>query len=108
MANGYKGNQLRDGNVNIQTNVGISEITKSSFDFKVSPNPSNGHLNLQLNKEIKNAKISIINYLGEIIYSTEALSSQFINLDINNIESGSYLIKIETDNMTMTKKWIKL
>lgn len=108
LANGYKGNQLRDGNVNIKTNVGIAEIPASSFDFKLSPNPSNAHLNLQFNKEIEDAEISIINYLGQSIYSMKALGDQFINLDVNNIDSGYYMIKIETDNMTMSKKWIKL
>lgn len=107
LANGYKGNQLRDGNVNIQTNVGISKIQEDSFDFTVSPNPSNGLINLQLNQKMGNAKISIINYLGEIVFSTNTLGESNIKLDINNIKSGSYLIKIETDNMSKSQKWIK-
>lgn len=107
LANGYKGNQLRDGNVNIQTNVGISKIYDNSFDFTASPNPSDGMINLQLNQKMEDAQISIINYLGEIVYSTRTSGENNIQLDMSNINNGSYLIKIETDNMSKSQKWIK-
>ncbi len=108
LANGYKGNQLRDGNVNIETNVGISENFEDSYDFNLSPNPSNGLLNLQFNNEFRKIEITVINYLGESVFSTITLDKDYISLDIRQIKNGSYLVKVETDNMTMSKKWVKL
>lgn len=107
LANGYKGNQRRDGTVNKEVNIGISQIL-NPIKMMASPNPSKHRLSLQFNQNIKNGEIHIINYLGEVIYSTNTLNNSFFKLDINSIPSGQYIIQLKTDNMTINEKWIKI
>lgn len=83
--------------------LGVSEIDNS--DFKLYPNPSTEKLNI----EVTNAQIeavSVYNVLGQLV-STEELKLQSSKYQINvaNLSSGMYTIKVITDKGQLIRKF---
>jgi photosystem II stability/assembly factor-like uncharacterized protein len=77
----------------------------NSIDFQLFPNPVSNELNFINTEElmIENAQIKIFSMTGELVHS-EKFTTQ-INLE--KLKSGIYLVKIESENGTTTRKLIK-
>ncbi|WP_081990581.1 S8 family serine peptidase [Sporocytophaga myxococcoides] len=75
----------------------------------IYPNPVENYLTLNLSQLSSACTISIVNVLGEEVY-TEYLDTQFSNKEVNtrNLTSGVYFLKIVSGNMILTKKFNKL
>lgn len=70
----------------------------------LSPNPSNGVFNIQLTENgINNFHVSINDISGVEIYSNIIASNQ-TTVDLSNHQSGTYFIKIITENRSIIKK----
>ncbi len=112
-SNPYTVNGLSNGNeydFYIQADCGGSEsgwvgpfstlinINEHLFDFNLYPNPSNGHIIISIpNKQV--AKIIIYNLLGEKIIDYSPVSTRnLITLDLKDLSSGSYFIKVTDSN----------
>ena len=82
--------------------LGLDE--ENLTDVKFYPNPLNGNkLYIDANQELN---IEIFNILGKRIISDEVNSNKNY-LNLSNLNSGIYLIKISNNNQTITKKLIK-
>jgi hypothetical protein len=79
---------------------GISENVKQN-DWKVYPNPANDFINIYSGKDILAPRVTLLNYLGEFILTS---NSQLI--DISKLSNGIYLVKIETHAETTFNKLI--
>lgn len=89
--------------VNVKENL-------SSVEINLYPNPATSHATLILNSS-KNteAKIQIVNMLGQNIYSQHTVLNTGNNqktIDISNLKSGFYLVNIQVENSIQTKKLI--
>lgn len=74
---------------------------------KLYPNPNKGIFTVNLNRDdLENITINIFNILGEIIYTTKSKVNSF-EINIPNLESGIYLVKISNENYNETLKFIK-
>ncbi len=73
-------------------------------DFDVYPNPSNGSFNIDLISSNKNNSIEIYSVFGEKVFET----STFVNksISISNLKKGIYLIKLNQDETSITKKLV--
>jgi len=77
-------------------NVDVNNIEKNENAFSVYPNPSDGLIRIDFQKESSEARLSVINILGETVF-TKNLSgrdrnySGIINL---NLQAGIYFISI--------------
>ncbi|APZ47741.1 hypothetical protein BW723_16195 [Polaribacter reichenbachii] len=82
-----------------------ANTTSSTFDtFKMYPNPNNADkLYFNITKQVE---IKIYNTLGKLVKS-DTLNTNKNNIDISNLTKGVYLIKIDSDNQSITKKLIK-
>jgi hypothetical protein len=76
----------------------------SENTFSLYPNPSGGNvvINTQMNG-IKNVTISLFDLLGNEIHTFENNSFPF-EMNLNELPNGSYLIKFQTGNQSVTKK----
>ncbi|HXB39934.1 MAG TPA: T9SS type A sorting domain-containing protein [Bacteroidia bacterium] len=83
-------------------NAGIIPFTKEN-NIVISPNPSNGSLQLSSVTEI--VEIKIRNYLGEIIYEQTAAST-FFKIDISQQPAGVYFVQAKTNGIIYTGKII--
>jgi len=87
--------------------------TASSSEFKLTdgikmyPNPStNGSLNISITNNINISEIGIYSVIGKRV--TQVTNPNFTNnrFSISNINKGIYLVKISSENNTITKKLI--
>jgi len=74
---------------NVVNHVGI--------EMKLIPNPNTGSFQLELDRELKNIRVSILDLKGVVIWKEnyQNLTSQAISV---NLQSGIYLIQINSEN----------
>lgn len=83
----------------------FSNETFGTSDFRMWPNPAKDKLHIQLgNESIGQVDISIFSINGKKVASFSKKANQSIDLDISNLKSGVYLIKITSDKTSFTKK----
>ncbi len=75
----------------------------------VFPNPSNGGIVNVKSRNPDISKIEIITLLGQTIRTTDfgQTTIQNATMDVSSLSTGTYVIKIFTDNRVYLKKWIK-
>lgn len=83
-------------------------LRTDSFDnagFSVYPNPAADAIFIKYSKTID--KVSVMSLLGQEIISTPVNAKEG-KIDISNLASGTYFIKVDADNHVKTLKVIKL
>ncbi|WP_162126189.1 T9SS type A sorting domain-containing protein [Flavobacterium phycosphaerae] len=88
--------------ISVQTSLGNAD-----FDLKnlvVYPNPVKNILNVSFDKSI--SAVSIYTIVGQEV-KTEILNATEGNIDMSNLSSGTYIVKVTTDNQVKTLKVIK-
>lgn len=70
------------------------------------PNPSNGGIiNLKFTDNTQESKVSIINIMGQLLYSKKVEAGQTVNLN-QSFTPGIYFVKIEQGGKSVVKKLI--
>ena len=82
------------------TSLGTKEI-EASLNFKMYPNPADHTVTVSINNNAAD-EIEILSILGTSIKKI----SKTKTIDISDLSSGIYLIKIKSDNKELTKKLI--
>lgn len=77
-------------------------VFEDESSLKVYPNPSKGSFSVR-GEELAGSTISVVDVLGNVIMEKEAQSEQ-IDFNTINLSTGMYLIRIEKENQTVTKK----
>lgn len=104
--NGYKGNNKRDGLVELDDTAGINEYSWNN-EITISPNPSDGILSFTISKEIENAQIKIYGIDGKVIFSERNNLKNLTTYDLRHLNKGLYFIKISDKNNSYTAKWLR-
>jgi endonuclease I/chitodextrinase len=73
-------------------------------DISIYPNPVSNILNIQL-KNSRETQVEIYNILGKRVFTKSINQTQSIQLD--NLNSGVYILKLTQGNSTISKKLIK-
>jgi len=83
---------------------GITENDPETY-FEISPNPTNGKINVMISQfeNLKMKSIEIYNVYGEKVYSNEAINLQ---IDLSEEPDGIYFLQIRTEQGAVTKKII--
>jgi hypothetical protein len=68
------------------------------------PNPANDVVNFSANASIEN--VSIYNTLGQIVASANPLNS-FYSFNTSDLQSGMYVVKVQSNGLTSTSKLLK-
>jgi len=110
-AKGKVGIAQRDANlrlykVKIETDVSLSvddnELNLS--DVKVYPNPAKDRINLSSTNEI--SSMSVYNSLGQEVLRS-AVNSRSFSLDVSNLHTGIYIVKLAVGQTVKTFKVVK-
>jgi len=70
-------------------------------EIKISPNPSNGYFQIDLER---NSKIVIYNCMGAIIYNRSVVEPNRLVIDLRNHPSGMYYMQILQENKLSNSK----
>lgn len=92
-------------NVTVTQTLGVKDF--SANRFSVYPNPSNGlvTVNNTLNALISNVQITDLN--GRIVKTDNFASSTEIQVNISDLSAGVYMMSINSDQGSVTKKIVK-
>ena len=91
--------------------LGVKE-NSNALVANVYPNPAKNNLNISFtNQDAKDYSVEIINILGQVVYSEKSLNDcsfpvTFKNIDVSDLESGSYMISIKANTKQFQKKII--
>jgi hypothetical protein len=98
--------------VTVPTNtVGVAEnVYSSASGSYVFPNPAKNSVNVSVNL-VNNSKIQIdvLNAVGQVVRSAKADGQNGINtvqVDVNGLASGIYMVNVKVDNASSTKKLV--
>ena len=84
-----------------------ASLATSTFDnasFSAQPNPVKDILNLSYNKNITN--VAVYNLLGQVVIN-KAVNNTESKIDMSELTSGAYMVKVTADNQVKTIKVIK-
>ncbi|MFV8357948.1 T9SS type A sorting domain-containing protein [Flavobacterium sp. XS1P32] len=87
------------------SNLSVNQTLLNESKIILYPNPTKNEIHLDIDETIRNEikKISIYNVLGQEVFS----SNKYVQtIQISNISSGKYMIKISTSEFEISKKLI--
>ena len=100
----FEGSQLNHiGSPNPSQNT----LSVNTFDYsnvKVYPNPTKNILNIESNS-FEVSSVEIHDVLGKRVFQQNGLNNN--QIDISNLTNGIYIMKINADGKTLTRKIIK-
>ncbi|WP_452220183.1 T9SS-dependent M36 family metallopeptidase [Lacinutrix salivirga] len=87
------------------TSLSVDEFSIS--DFQVYPNPANNIVNIKTSKNFGEVVITLTDLNGRQVISTKANLIDEVSIDINQLQSGLYILSIEGDAINSNTKIIK-
>ncbi len=100
------GNNNRIRKVTNIGQMGLQQITGSSVQVAVYPNPTSGILNVECLMLSETTAITITDMLGNAIYHS-TFTTQHNTVNVSDLNAGIYLLRVETNEGTAIKKIIK-
>ncbi len=90
----------------IKTEYATLSLPPSVNDHKFAlyPNPATNELNIASSNATRIEKVTIYNFTGQLVKSIDGDTRK---IDISNLSSGIYLIKVQTDQGIIDRKVIK-
>jgi hypothetical protein len=108
IANGDGSNGAGDKAVNISTSgssvLSIPEAKR--LDFEMYPNPASDMLTIQLPSNSNEATVEFYDYVGRKAL-TQKITNSSNKIDVNNLSTGIYILKVLSDDKIGTQKFIK-
>jgi hypothetical protein len=104
--NGY---YLRQGYQQPLNSVKVISLSKNNdLTATVYPNPFDESVSISFNEDIENdIAVSVFDIAGKLIYIQKFSPAQRIELNLNDISSGSYLLKVLSSKKRFNAKLIK-
>ena len=119
----YSGNTVVTGtfdNVEVNStgsgmNLQIPETDQAQMDqsveldFNLSPNPASDRLFLEIiGQQGQRAEVEVLNQLGQrvLLRTIEEAGSKSEQLDLHMLKSGTYFLRVRTDQAEMVKKFL--
>jgi Leucine-rich repeat (LRR) protein len=100
-----------DYNFPITTNTyttTVAALSTQDFDFgtyfTLYPNPAKDVLNMQAKQDVTINSIEIYNQLGQILMAT---TNAINSVDVSNLASGTYFVKVNTEKGSANAKFVK-
>jgi hypothetical protein len=92
-----------DGKETLSKVVSVSQNQKGQIH--ISPNPTSDKVNIILseNDRFESATITVYDLIGKQVLMQKTTANTF-ELDVSSLAKGTYLVKIDADNSTFTRK----
>ena len=79
-------------------------VEELNASFNIYPNPVNDRLYIETEVEIE--KVEIYTITGVLVYNEQCTMNN-LQLDVTNLNSGVYFVKVVTDNGEIVKRFVK-
>ncbi len=89
------------------TTVGLTEIDSPELDLRISPNPDNDYINVEVDFKSQPSELVFISEQGYIYFKKDIyniLRAQEFTLDISNVPSAKSLVTVKDDKQYLTPK----
>lgn len=96
----YEDNETNEFHYFIKSQVTDVEKILHNVDLKIYPNPSNDMLQIETDKAIKYIQIMSLN--GQLMTTT-----QNNNIDVSQLSTGVYIVKVYINEGVITRKFVK-
>lgn len=93
--------ELRDG-----VSLGSNNIEEEKA-IRLFPNPSDGMVNVVLPKVMERINVNVMSLDGKRIYHSKFRRTQSVNLDLDFMSSGLYIVEVLGDGLKQNFKYIK-
>lgn len=90
-------------NISYTKPSGLNDLKENNLS--IYPNPVNNKISIKSALDLQNAKMKIVNSLGEIMTNKE-LKSEY-EFDVSNLKNGVYFLSIISNTHSFTHKFIK-
>lgn len=99
--------EMEDYAITIENNLGVNDAKAAGFEMY--PNPTNGILNLQFGASTTVQAVKVYSMSGRLVHAQAwtGVSSDRIELNLQGIASGVYIVKVETTDGALNKRLIK-
>jgi len=94
---------LYSNTITLKPSIILGEEDNEKAGFAFFPNPNNGEFNLRLQDGSATATVSVTNLSGQRIYTTTLNATQ-TSINLGNIASGMYIVRVETAQGTYQQK----
>jgi len=96
---------ITDGGLNCGT---LSTVNNKTFEFTIYPNPAKNRLNIENQSGIALQKLDIFDVLGQLVKTVDLRNtSTHTTIDISNLKTAAYFVKITSNQGSYVKKLIK-
>jgi Secretion system C-terminal sorting domain len=89
------------------TLLGTEQVTLDSSKFSISPNPANDFVNISNSENIKVSSVKITDLNGRVVKQSTFDSVSDIQMNVSDLSSGIYMMNINSNEGSVTKKIIK-
>ncbi|MCO6175772.1 fibronectin type III domain-containing protein [Flavobacterium sp. NRK F10] len=86
----------------------IAQLSAESFEsngFMAYPNPVKDVLNLKYSTEITDVKV--VNLLGQVVINKNNVDSTDVQIDMNDLSAGTYIVNVTVNDAVKTIKVVK-
>ncbi len=89
--------------------LGIKENNAAlSLDFKLYPNPANNVVYIEFEKPLNKVTIEVYDMLGKIVRGFQYNDLvKYASIPVSDLQSGVYMVKIQTEEGPSIKKFVK-
>jgi hypothetical protein len=92
-------------NLQIDSVLSVGDVENNN-SFSVYPNPSNGSFNIQAKKNLGDVTVNIFDINGRNLYSKDVTLTGTVNFDLDNLQSGLYILRVEGEDFVKSTKII--
>lgn len=101
---------IKSGNSMITVDVvspfSVNTIEKAeNFDISVYPNPAKENVSIEVSEGLKSSELKIFNIQGKLV-KYFILNSTQTTINISDLESGFYFIKVQDEHKTLLRKLV--
>ncbi len=87
------------------TGVGIDNISMAN-SISLMPNPADNYIELNVNSNVEVKEAVVFNAFGQMIQTVQ-LTENHARIDLSNMATGMYFVRVNGEGVTATKKFIK-
>lgn len=86
-------------------NIILGTENFQNVEFRLYPNPANEQITIELSDASSNYQVEIFDILGKKVFASQI--QKIGNINVSALASGTYLVKLNSDNKTSVIRFVK-